>query len=109
MLDDVDRVAAGVCHELESAIAAHEKELRRVQEKYNRVHGQTAVLAVAAAGAALIPALAPFLGGAAPLVLAAKYGHDKVGELAEKRTLTQSLVGVLAAAKSGIEEKYDGA
>ncbi len=78
----------------------HEKELRLVQEKYNRVHGQTAVLAVAAAAGALIPALAPFLGGVAPLALGTKYGHDKIAEFAEKRTLTQSLVGVLAAAKS---------
>jgi hypothetical protein len=59
-LVDLDRVAAEVCHELEMAIAEHEKELRLVQQRYNRIHGQTAVLALAAAGAALIPALAPF-------------------------------------------------
>ncbi|MEN8131046.1 MAG: hypothetical protein ABFS45_12795 [Pseudomonadota bacterium] len=99
VLDDVDRVAAEVCHDLEDAIAEHEKELRSIQEKYNRVHGQTALITVAAAGAALMPSLAPLLGGAAPFALAAKYGHDKVAELAEKRALTQSLVGVLAASK----------
>lgn len=99
VLEDVDRVTAEVCHDLEGAIAEHEKELRSIQEKYNRVHGQTAVLAVAAAGAALMPALAPLLGGAAPFALAAKYGQDKVAELAEKHALTQSLVGVLAMAK----------
>lgn len=99
-LADVNRVAAEVCHSIEEAIVEHEKEMRTLQKKYNRVHGQTAVLALAAAGAALIPALAPFLGSAAPLVLATKYGHDKVAELGEKRTLTQSLVGVLAVTKS---------
>ena len=99
VLEDVDRVAAEVCHDLEGAISEHEKELRSIQEKYNRVHGQTAVLAVAAAGAALMPALAPLLGGTAPFALAAKYGRDKVAELAEKHALTQSLVGVLAVAK----------
>jgi len=99
LLDDVDRVAAEVCHDLEGAIAEHEKELRSIQEKYNRVHGQTAVSALAAAGAALIPALGPLLGGTASFALAAKYGHDKVAELADKRALTQSLLGVLAAAK----------
>ena len=98
-LGDVDRTAAEVCHDLEGAIAEHEKELRSIQEKYNRVHGQTAVLAIVAVGAALMPVLAPLLGGAAPLALAAKYGHDKVAELAEKRALTQSLVGVLTVAK----------
>ncbi len=50
------KVAAAVCHELASAIADHEKQQRGIQEKYDRIHGQTAVLAVAAAGAALIPA-----------------------------------------------------
>ena len=99
VLEDVDRVAAEVCHDLEEAIAEHEKELRSIQEKYNRVHGHTAVLTVAAAGVALMPALAPLLGCAAPFALAAKYGRNKVAELAEKHALTQSLVGVLALAK----------
>jgi hypothetical protein len=100
MLSNVDNVAAEICHELASAITDHEKQLRGVQSKYNRIHGQTAALALAAAGAALIPALAPFLGTAAPFALAAKYGRDKIEELAEKRALTQSLVGVLAIAAS---------
>lgn len=108
VLDDVDRVAAEVCHDMEGAIAEHEKELRSVPEKYNRHHGQTAVLAVAAAGAALMPALAPRLGGAAPFALAAKYGHDKVAELAEKRALTQSLVGVLAVANRRTSKTVPG-
>jgi hypothetical protein len=100
VFDDVDRVAAEVCHELESMIADHEKDLRLIQRKYNRMHSNTAILTLAAAGAALMPALAPFLGSVAPpLLLAAKYGNDKVNELAEKRILTRSFVGVLAAAK----------
>lgn len=98
-LNNVDRVAAEVCHDLEGAISEHKRELRLIQEKYNRIHGKTAVLAVAAVGAALMPALAPLLGGVAPFALAVKYGQDKVAELAEKRVLTQSLIGVLAAAK----------
>lgn len=100
VLGDVDRVCAEVCHEIARAITEHDKQLRSVQEKYNRVHGQTGVLAIAAAGAALIPALAPLLGVTAPFALAAKYGRDKIAEIAEKRALTQSLVGVLVEAKS---------
>jgi hypothetical protein len=96
MLSNIDSVAAEICHELASAIADYEKQLRCVQAKYNRIHGQTAVLALAAAGAAFIPSLAPFLGTAAPFALSAKYGRDKIEELAEKRGLTQSLIGVLA-------------
>jgi hypothetical protein len=71
-----------------------------LQAKYKRVHGQTAVMAVAAAGVALFPSLAPFLANVAPLALITKYGYDKVSESAEKQTLTKSLVGVLATAKS---------
>jgi hypothetical protein len=100
MLSNVDKVAAEICHELASMIADHEKQLRSVQSKYNRLHGQTAVLAVAAASVALMPALAPFLGTAVPLALAVKYGKDKLDELAEKRTLTQSLVGVSSHCRS---------
>jgi hypothetical protein len=45
-----------------------------------------------------MPALAPLV-GVAPIALAAKYGYDKLAERAEKRKLTQSLVGVLAMTK----------
>jgi hypothetical protein len=99
MLSNIDDVTAESCHELSSAIADYERQLKGVQRRYNRMHGQTAVLAIAAAGAALVPALAPFLGSAAPFALAAKYGRDKVEELAEKRCLSQSLIGVLATAR----------
>lgn len=98
VLDDVDQVTAEVCHELEAAIAEHEQDLRSIQEKYHRAHGETAVLAIAA-GAALLPALAPLLGSVAPLALATKYGLDKRRELAEKRDLMRSLIGVLAVAQ----------
>ena len=47
VLDDVGRVAAEVCHDIEDAIAEHDKALRSIQDKYNRVHGHTAVMAVA--------------------------------------------------------------
>lgn len=100
MLSNVDKVAAEICHKLASAITDYEKQQRSIQKKYNLLHGQTAVLAGAAVGAALIPALAPFLGVVAPFALAAKYGRDKVSELAEKRALTKSLVGILVTVKS---------
>jgi len=102
-LDDVDRVAAEVCRDIERAVTEHERKMRSVEEKYTRLHVRTAVLAVAAAGVTMMPALAPLLGGAVPLALAATYGHDKIAELAEKRALTQSVVGVLAAARMADE------
>ncbi|MGD2095720.1 MAG: hypothetical protein PVH77_12005 [Phycisphaerales bacterium] len=99
-LDDVDLVAAEVCRELDGAIATHHREMRSIQKKYNRAHGQSLILGTGALGAMLIPALMPLLGSVAPLALAGKYGHDKVAELQEKRELTHSLIGVLASAKA---------
>jgi len=99
--DDVDRVATEICHELSDAIAEHDRVLKRVSTRYKRVHGQTVTMGVAAAGAALIPSLAPFVGVAAPLALATKYVWDKIGESAEKRAATKSLLGVLAVARAG--------
>lgn len=98
-LTNINRVAAEVCHEIDAAIAEHDKELRRIQERYNRRHKQTAAVALAAAGVTLFPTLAPLLGATAPFALAAKYGGDKLEERVDKRTLAHSLVGVLAAAK----------
>ncbi len=99
-LGDINRVASEVCHDLEQANAEHEKELRKIQSKYNRTHGQTAILSLASAGAALMPALAPLLGSVVPLALAGKYWHDKASELSEKRAFTKSLLGVLAVSKT---------
>jgi hypothetical protein len=80
-------------------LAEHDKQLKEIQPKYARIHGQTAVAAWAAVGAALIPSLAPFVGTAAPLALASKYAWDKAAERSERRRLSRSLVGVLSAAK----------
>lgn len=98
-LDDLGRVAAEVCHEVTGLVAEHDKHLREIQSKYARIHGQTAVAAWAAVGAALIPSLAPFVGTAAPLALAGKYVWDKVAEQSDRRRLSRSLMGVLSAAK----------
>lgn len=98
-LNDLNRVAAEACREIDGAIAEHQRDLRQIQDKYHRVHGQTAVLAIGGLSAALMPALAPLLGTAIPLGLAAKYAHDKLAEVQEKRNLTRSLVGVLATVR----------
>lgn len=100
MLCNVDKVAEEICHELQSMIADHKKELRNLQDKYKRMHRLTSAISLAAAGVAFMPALAPFLGSVVPFALAARYGNDKVRELADRRALTQSLVGVLATASS---------
>jgi len=98
--NDVDRVASEVCREIADAIAEHDRDLKRVRARYKRLHGQTATMGVAAAGAVLIPSLAPFVGVVAPLALATKYVWDKIGEGAERRAVTKSLLGVLAVART---------
>lgn len=99
-VEDADRVAAELSHELSSAIADHEREMHEIQSRYSGVHGQTAVGAWAALGATLIPSLAPFLGVVAPLAIALKYTWDKLEEGREKKVLSKSLMGVLASTKS---------
>jgi len=98
-INEMERAAVEICHEIDIIIADYQKEMRRLREKYDRVHGKTFVFALGAVVAAYIPALAPFLGNIAPFALAYRYGCDKVAELAEKRSLSSSLVGVLAHAR----------
>jgi hypothetical protein len=97
---DTERVAVEISHELSSAIADHDQEIVKIQKKYSRIHGKTAVASWTALGALMIPSLAPFLGTAAPLVLAAKYASNKLDERAEKRSHAKSLLGVLATTKA---------
>lgn len=97
--DDMDRVVVEVCREIDIAIAEHDRELERIQSKFQQRHVQTASTALAAAGACLIPALAPLLGATAPLALAGKYFQDKAAELRKKKELSRSLMGVLATAQ----------
>lgn len=99
-LNEVDIVAGEICRELDGAIAQHQRDLRKIQERYNRIHGQSLLLGAGGLGVALMPALTPLLGAAAPLALAGKYGFDKMSEFQEKRELTRSLFGVLARAKA---------
>ncbi|MGD0253557.1 MAG: hypothetical protein ABSC01_12775, partial [Verrucomicrobiota bacterium] len=75
-------------------------EVVKIQKKYSRIHGKTAVASWAALGSLLIPSLVPFLGTAAPFVLAAKYTSNKLDERAEKRGHAKSLLGVLATVKN---------
>ena len=96
-LDDLDRVAAEVGRGIASLIEEHQADVERIQQEYRRKHAQTAVLAWVTVAASLFPALAPFLGVAAPLGLAAKYAFDKTEELLATRRAAKSLMGVLAA------------
>lgn len=91
-------MAAEVCREIDGAISEHDCDMRKLKEKYNRIHGQTTVFAIAGFGA-LVPALFPLTGSVMPIGVAAKFGNDKLAETQEKRHLARSYSGVLASLK----------
>lgn len=95
-LNNIDKVAAEIVTEISRMQAGHDAHIKEIQEKYQAKYGQTAVGAWAAAGAAFIPALAPFIGTAAPFAVAAKYAWDKIAETKERRAVERSLIGVVA-------------
>ncbi len=97
-LSNIDRVASELATEISRMQAEHEMHTRKIQEKYQRSYGQTAVGAWAAAGATLIPTLAPFIGTAVPFAVVAKYAWDKKEEILELKAAQRSLIGVVAKA-----------
>ena len=99
-IGDVDKVVREVLHEIDSALADHERELKEIQSKYQAKHTLTAVASWAELGATILPSIAPFLGTAAPLALAAKYGWDKIEELATKRAKSKSMMGIISSLRN---------
>ena len=99
-VEDVEQVAIEVSHEIASAMVDHDREMKKIEQKYNRMHGQTAIGSWVALGSLLIPSLAPFLGGAAPVAVATKYIFNKLDERKEKRNHAKSLLGVLATTRN---------
>lgn len=99
-LSDIDQVAAEVCREIDGAIGEHNRNMRKLREKYTRIHGYTAAWSLVCFGATLMPALAPLIGSVMPFGLAAKYGHDKLEESQDKRSLERSYAGVFASLKN---------
>lgn len=98
-IDDLDRTAAEVGRGISSLLAEHQKESRRIQEKYKLLHKQTLVGSWVTLAALMIPSLAPLITTAAPLAIIGKYAWDKTNEIQEKRKAAHSLMGVLASAK----------
>jgi hypothetical protein len=102
-VSDLSRVVPEVVRGLSGLLAEHQKRVREVEEEYQRRHAKTGVASLITAVATFAPVLAPVLGivpgTAAALVLAAKYGSDKIDERAALRQLSQSLFGILGAAQ----------
>lgn len=97
-IDDIDRVAAEVGRGISSVLSENKKKIQEIETKYRRLYEQTAIASWVTLGATFIPSLAPF--AAAVPVLAGKYAWDKIGEIRDKKQVSQSLMGVLASANT---------
>lgn len=98
-VEDTNKVVAEVGRSIESLLTKHQQEISRIEKKYSKLHGGSAVMSWATAAGMYVPLLAPYLGVSAPLVLLMKYGWDKVNENEERKKAARSLMGVLAYAR----------
>jgi hypothetical protein len=98
-LEDVDKVAAEICREIDSGIARYNRSVREINDKFKASTAQTAVGVVGGGVGLLVPALAPFLGPIVPLAALTKLGYDALTRHIELKKQSRSLMGVLAFAK----------
>lgn len=98
-VEDTNKVVAEVGQSIESLLTKHQQEISRIEKKYSKLHGRSAVMSWATAAGMYVPLLAPYLGVSAPLALLMKYGWDKVNESKERRKAARSLMGVIAYAR----------
>jgi hypothetical protein len=98
-LENVDKVAAEICREIDSGIARYNRSVREIDDKFKASTAQTAVLAFGGSLGLLVPALAPFLGTIVPLGALTKFGYDALTRDIELKKQSRSLMGVLAFAK----------
>ena len=98
-LANIDRVTAEICSEIDHALAEHQQELNKIETDFRQKNIKTAGAVVAVASAALVPSLAPYIGAALPLAVAAKYGWDRWDKRVEERKRSKSLMGIIAVAK----------
>jgi hypothetical protein len=100
-IDDLGYAASEVCAHVGALISSHQKEVERLNGKYEAKHKKTALIAGGGLAVCMVPALAPFLGAALPFALASggKYAADKFDESHERKILSSSLLGVFSLAK----------
>ncbi len=98
-LSDLDRVTSEVSRSVTSLLVGHEKQIARIEEKYQSKYRKIAIASWATVAGLLMPALAPLIGVAAPLAIGGTYLDTKMSERKERTNAAKSLMGVLAAAK----------
>jgi hypothetical protein len=102
-LSNLDRVASEVSRGIGSLINEHRSEARKIAEKYRSKYSGLATKGWLSVGASLIPHLAPLIAAIPGLTLGGEYAQAKMEELREKRELSLSLIGILAAAKNSAD------
>ena len=103
-LGDLNRVASEFSRGIASLVIEHQNEISNIQEKYKRKNIHTALLAGITTAATFFPSLGPFLGGTALLAPIGKFSWDLISKTLEKKQISHSLIGILAAVKS----KHEG-
>jgi hypothetical protein len=100
-VEDLGYAAAEVCSHVESLVSSHQKEVEKLNGKYEAKHMKTALIAGGGLAVTMVPALAPFLGAALPFAMASggKYAADKFEKAHEKKVLSSSMIGIFALAK----------
>ena len=99
---NLDTSLMSVARGIGKLLADHRREVKRIDEEYQRRHAQTAAgFIVSATGAAFLPWL-PALPRAAVaatsgLVAATKFASDHVDKVMRKRQLRRTMMGILAA------------
>jgi hypothetical protein len=99
-LENVDKVAAEICREIDSGIARYNRSVREIDEKFKASTAQTVLGAAGGGFGLLVPALAPFVGPIVPLAALTKFGYDALTRQIELKKQSRSLIGVLAFAKN---------
>jgi len=102
-LGDMDRVVAEIHRSIGSLVNEHRREAKKIEDKYKPKYSGMAVKGWLSVGAMLIPHLAPLVSVVAPSWLAGHYVQTKAEERREKRALANSLLGIVATAKSSLK------
>jgi hypothetical protein len=102
--EDIDRVAAEVTSGIGGLLNDYRSEAKRLDEKYRRKYSGLAGSSWLSLGAFLIPHLAPLVAAVPGIRLAGKYANTKLEERDERKSLANSLVGILANAQDDQDE-----
>lgn len=97
--EEINNVAAEIGRAILSLISEHNKEAKKIAEKYIRKHTLTLGITILTLGVQLFPWLAPYLGSLSALGPIGKYAYDKLNQYRDNKLFKDSLFGVLSHAK----------